>query len=167
MASQAVEIIERLKGLVNAKSDFELSKKLAIPQTTISNWRIGRSQPSVGTILGIATKVGKSIEWIATGQEQMTQAIEEKSLQIHRVQEELGKVPFSALDATEEFLRYIKDAKREERETIRRLLKGLGAGSDVRIHLITQLKLIERLVEAEKGAPPGEAEDTPPRAKAS
>ncbi|MBI2882883.1 MAG: helix-turn-helix domain-containing protein [Candidatus Methylomirabilis oxyfera] len=61
---------------------------------------------------------------------------------------------------------FLNSASPEERNTVQRLIAGLRASSDVRNHLIGQLRLIEELVQAKKGAAPGEAKDPTPHAKA-
>lgn len=125
--------------------------------------------PTVGVMLEISKKVGRSLEWIATGQEEVTQKIAVAGQKVKAAQEEFGQLPLSisTLTVTQEFLSYIKDASREERETIRRLLRGLKASPDVRTHLIGQLKLIDRLIEQEQAPREDEAADPPSRAQAS
>lgn len=165
-STQVPEIIGRLKRLLGVKGDAALARALDLPQPTLANWK-SRGSISVGAMARIATKVGRSIEWIATGREQTTQAIAALGQQAKRLQDGVLEVPFPAFDVTEQFLCYIKDAPPEERETILRLLRGLRASQEVRDHLVGQLKLIERLVEQEGRPCEGEADVPPSCAKAS
>lgn len=181
MPDPVIEILDRLKASLDVHSDLALAKRLGIPQGTLAKWRArGRIPP--GGVARIAVAVGRSVDWVLTGQPSPLEAATETARAIEAigglseqaaaltgrmkpVVDALGdNFPWGdikAVDLLVEVARYIKDAPRTDRETIRRLVEGLRAGADVRIHLITQLKLIERLVEAEKGAAPEEAEEGP------
>jgi len=151
---------------------------------TLANWK-KRGRIPAGGVARIAVAIGRSVEWVRTGLPSALEIATDTAKAVEaagspessvgaafRVTSFAGAMEdllgdAKAVDLLIEVARYIKDAKREDRDTIRRLLEGLQAGSDVRTHLIGQLRLIDKLVQAEKGAAPDEAEDSPPRAKAS
>lgn len=182
----AIEIIDRLKNTLRAGSDSELARRLGVPQTTVSAWRQrGRIPP--GAIARIAVAIGRSVEWIRTGQpsalETATalakgleslegvpahQRVTSRQMEhFAQVMEDFPVMDRQAVGLLAAVAQYIKEGSGQERETIRRLLRGLRASPDVRTHLIGQLKLIDRLIEAEQPPREDEAADPPSRAQAS
>lgn len=178
---QSVEILDRLKVACGVDSDLSLANRLNIPQGTIAKWRKrGRIPP--GGIARIAVAIGRSVEWVRTGTpsrlemateaarvaEGMSQYIVRDTEQIRKIEEIAeGLLTSGGVDLLMELAAYIKDAPRQERDTIRRLLRGLKASPEVRSHLIGQLKLIDRLIDAEQPPREDKAADPPARAKAS
>lgn len=182
----AIEIIDRLKNTLRAGSDSELARRLGVPQTTVSAWRQrGRIPP--GAIARIAVAIGRSVEWVKTGSLSQIEAATRVAEELDSTQgiplelrqriswlkplaeavESFQDADADAIELLVTLLPYIRMATHVERETIRRLLRGLRASPEVRTHLVGQLKLIERLIEAEQPPREDEIADPPSRAKAS
>lgn len=60
-------------------SQKDLSAKSGIPQTTLSNWEIGRSEPTVTEIVKLAFALGVSFEDLLTDQEDEQAATMDKA----------------------------------------------------------------------------------------
>jgi transcriptional regulator with XRE-family HTH domain len=178
---KAAEIIDLLRLKLGVRSDLALAKRLDIPQGTVAKWRKSGSI-SAGAAARIAVALGQTLEEIVKQERArgaVTQAVQDleavyRAGQVgaqlvashDRLDALVKTMPFNLIEPTEQLLAYMRSARVEDVQTITRLLAGLQAGADVRNHLIGQLKLIEELVQAKKGVPPGETEDAPPRAKA-
>lgn len=167
------EIIERLRCELRVPNERQLARRLEIPLTTLRGWKErGRIPP--GAIARIAVAVGRSVEWVRTGQPSRLELATEAARlaegmpqiqdveRIRQIEELAERVLLSGgVDLMVEVLNYIIDAPRQERDTIRRLIRGLKASPEVRTHLVGQLKLIEKLVQAEKGESDCEPEERP------
>lgn len=60
-------------------SQKDLSAKSGIPQTTLSNWEIGRSEPTVTEIVKLAFALGVSFEELLTDREDEQAAAMDKA----------------------------------------------------------------------------------------
>lgn len=182
---KALDIIERLKVELRVSNERQLAQRLGIPIPTVYEWkRMGRIPP--GGIARIAVSIGRSVEWVRTGQPSALEAASRLARELDRV-EEVPTYLRAPSRQMERFVRimegfpvmdqqamgllaavaeYIKEGTHPERDTIRRLLRGLKASPEVRAHLVGQLKLIDRLIDAEQPPREDKAADPPPRAKA-
>lgn len=63
------EIFEQLLQKYGVTS-YKVSKDTGVTQTSLSNWKSGRSTPSVKTLQKIADYFGVTIEYLTTGEEE-------------------------------------------------------------------------------------------------
>jgi hypothetical protein len=179
---EPLDIIERLKVKAGAFNEKQLAERLGLPVSTLYAW-IKRGRIPPGGIARIAVAIGRSVEWVRTGQPspleaatQVAEALEATEGLPPALRQQIGRLEpltravegfldadFGAIDLLIALMPYIKDAPREERETLRRVVEGLQSGGrDVRTHLITQLKLIVELIERRKADERGRSADDPP-----
>lgn len=59
--------VERLEKAFNVKGNKELSERLGILETTISNWRRGHARPKIEFFLNQIVNAGLSAEWVLNG----------------------------------------------------------------------------------------------------
>jgi transcriptional regulator with XRE-family HTH domain len=59
-----------------------LGKKASVPESTMSRWRCQEKYPSVEKVVTMAQAVGRSVEYLVTGQEQQYTSFSEMTLSI-------------------------------------------------------------------------------------
>lgn len=138
---KTTDIIERLKVELRVSNERQLAQRLGIPVPTVYEWkRRGRIPP--GGLARIAVAIGRSVEWVRTGQPSALEIATETArvveatpgaseratgpaLRMKPLIEAFEGFPLGsvkALDTVIEVVRYIKDAGPEERELISMLL---------------------------------------------
>lgn len=156
---------ERLAAQIGWKKKGEFARALGIQPVQLSRYLKGQV-PDLKTLLKLAEATGKSVEWLVTGEEaQATHGVVTTFQPGSTVQSTMFRVLLDP-DLTDIVASWERLGA-EERKTIRRLIRGLKASPEVRTHLVGQLKLIDRLIEAEQPASAGETASPPARAKAS
>ena len=65
------EIITRIVSLLDnsGMTAKELTEKLNLNRSTISDWKIGKTKPSVNAVIGISQIFDVSLDWLLTGKE--------------------------------------------------------------------------------------------------
>lgn len=64
MTFHETRLAEGLKRIRGRESQVAFSRRIGVAQTTYSNWEIGRSEPPLGVLAGIAKEFGVSVDWL-------------------------------------------------------------------------------------------------------
>lgn len=64
--------IREIRGFDLTQADF--ARILGIGQTQLSKYELGQSAPTLGILLKLKTYSGKSIDWIATGEDESSKS---------------------------------------------------------------------------------------------
>ncbi|EDD0729268.1 helix-turn-helix domain-containing protein [Salmonella enterica] len=75
-----VQFGERLKAAMGEQSNVSLAKKCGLSETVIRGYLSGKTYPSIDKLPALAEAVGKSIEWLVTGEEDENKTMTEPSM---------------------------------------------------------------------------------------
>lgn len=75
----------------NQMTAKELTEKLGLSKTSISEWRKGKTSPSVKSLVGISQIFGVSLDWLILGKESISSSDEEILISCYRKLSDIDK----------------------------------------------------------------------------
>lgn len=92
----------------------ELAREISISRSTLQTWIQNNSFPSLEVALQLASVVGESVEYLATGHDEEESEKAESTILMHLCREQLYAMDADKLRLALSFLEMLKDSSKEK-----------------------------------------------------